>query len=69
MKGKLDSYKPCDCGDDCDYAKDNEPCWGEVHVVQEITWEDGWDYEHACEGHSNCCFFGSYIYYDFLNIL
>jgi len=55
---KSPSYKQASCcyHCDCDYldTNDNEPCWGEVEVVDEIYYEDAPDYGgwvHLCEGH------------------
>lgn len=55
------TYRPCGhCGCDCDNLdwQDNEPCWGEVTVVDEDTWEDESGHPdsawvHACKGHVN----------------
>lgn len=43
------------CGNDC-WAfpgNENEPCWGDVRVVDEEYTDDGEDYWwiHECEGH------------------
>jgi hypothetical protein len=51
-----DSYKsaPC-CGDECIYLGDNpdQPCWGQVMVVDEAgSVENHW-WVHACEGHAD----------------
>lgn len=54
MKSK--SYNPHSCcGADCNNLGDNpeEPCWGDVEVVDEIYDEDIEDYSclHMCQGH------------------
>lgn len=32
---------------------DNEPCWGDVKVVDEVSTGDDWIYVYACEGHAD----------------
>jgi hypothetical protein len=56
MENKSESYKVSECcGADCDLlgCRENEPCWGEVDVVDECCTEDYSDcwWVHACEGH------------------
>lgn len=51
---KSASYKKADCcGDDCVMldAYDDQPCWGQVTVIDEDYWDDDWCWVHACEGH------------------
>ena len=63
------SVRLCGCGAECTYAlweesRENEYglCWGEVTVVDEITYEDGdYGWVHACEGHRDLYFGGEYI--------
>lgn len=49
------SYRPCECGAECDLLDDNqprEPCWGEVTAVDDWVGEDGAiGLLHACRGH------------------
>lgn len=53
---KSASYKQADCcrGVDCVLldAYDDQPCWGQVTVVDEDYTEDDWWWVHACEGHA-----------------
>jgi len=52
---KSESYKECHCGADCrilEFNDKEEPCWGEVHAVDEETFGDDWSWIHGCEGHS-----------------
>lgn len=52
----------CFCGAGCDFAKDDEPCYGEVEVVDVDC--PGTDLEtrlHGCEGHVNG--YGAYTPY------
>ncbi len=64
---KLPSYKQADCcvncDCDCDYLNwyDNEPCWGQVTVVDEIYSDDDSWWIHACEGHAERNDGGKYI--------
>jgi hypothetical protein len=49
--------KAC-CNSDC-YALDcnknqDEPCWGDVEVIDEIVYDDDWSWIHACQGHKSC---------------
>ena len=41
------------CGLACVWGTPEEPCWGDVIVVDEEDRGDYWEYVHACEGHSN----------------
>lgn len=58
------SYNPdaC-CGDACYKLGDNpnQPCWGNVAVIDEVELEDG-DYAwvHACRGHEDYYYGGEY---------
>ena len=56
-------YKPCDCGVDCDLheADENEPCWGSVCAVDEIQFEDDYQWVHACQGHETYSTGGKYV--------
>lgn len=44
------------CGLDC-FAfgvREDEPCWGSVEAIEEVTTEDGSHaWVHACQGHLN----------------
>lgn len=54
MKSK--SYKQATCclDHDCDFEEDDQICWGEVTVINEVQiGEDAWAWVHACEGHYN----------------
>lgn len=51
---KAASYKKSECcGANCDLLDcyDDQPCWGEVDVIDEDWTEDDWWWVHACEGH------------------
>jgi hypothetical protein len=52
----LPCYNPSACCNaDC-YALDSyddEPCWGNVYVVDETYTEDDHWWHHACEGHAD----------------
>ena len=55
------SYNPgaC-CGSNCFKFDDDEPCWGDVEVIdEEWTEEDSW-WIHACQGHKS-------MWYDYYN--
>jgi hypothetical protein len=50
----MSKYNPdaC-CGDDC-WAHElyvNQPCWGDVRVVDEEYTDDDYRWIHECEGH------------------
>jgi len=57
------SYNPASCcGDDCSFnwhATEEEPCWGDVEVIDEIYSETDWSWIHACQGHTNYDWTGS----------
>ena len=41
-----------DCWFEDVYEPDpNRPCWGDVEVVDEITFGDDWAWIHSCQGH------------------
>ena len=67
MHHKSKTYKSATCcSEDCTYAHsstEEEPCWGEVEVVDEVCTEDYSDcwWIHACEGHRDLCEGGKYI--------
>lgn len=52
---KLDNYEQCSCGSDCGFMNmfENEPCWGYVQAVDEITYADDYGWVHMCEGHAD----------------
>jgi hypothetical protein len=51
------------CNSPC-WAEDNdEPCWGSVDVIDELTTVDGWEWIHACEGHTDSWWSGKYKKY------
>jgi len=58
----VNKVKDCYCGAPCLFAKDGEPCWGEISAVEEVYDEAG-DYYwiHACDGHVDCYHGGLYI--------
>lgn len=48
-----ESYRPgaC-CGDDCwAIYRDDEPCWGDVEVIDEVVCGSDWAWVHGCQGH------------------
>lgn len=46
------TVKPCGCGWGCDYKDIGGPCWGQVHVLDEVPTDDGdWTWVHGCDGH------------------
>ena len=53
---KSSSYKLTCCADGCYWIDDStpeQPCWGKVKAIDEISaGEDGW-WVHACQGHIN----------------
>lgn len=52
---KAPSYKRANCcGDECVLLDvyDDQPCWGQVVVIGEDTWDNDWCWVHACEGHA-----------------
>jgi|CXWL01.1.fsa_nt_gi hypothetical protein len=61
------SYKTAICcyGVNCyhiDDSTENEPCWGAVGVVDEVSYgEDDYGWVHGCEGHAECWGGGDYI--------
>jgi hypothetical protein len=51
------SYNPSSCcGAHCFRYKGypDEPCWGEVEVIEEEMDGDDWWWIHACQGHLDC---------------
>lgn len=51
---KDESYKTCQgCDADCPHDSDEEPCWGEVKVIDEIYTDDDYYWVHCCEGHED----------------
>jgi hypothetical protein len=63
MCDKCDIQKAWCCGGTC-FAQEthetNEPCWGEVEVVDEEYNGDDYWWIHACEGHVGCWNSGHY---------
>lgn len=61
----MNPYNPgaC-CGSDCSYfgADSKEPCWGNVHLVDEVEVEGEYRWIHECEGHSGV--FSGYAKYN-----
>lgn len=59
---KLDSYRSCECGSDCDFldTRKDESCWGFVQPVEEVYDEDNYYWVHACEGHNLVNYGGKY---------
>jgi hypothetical protein len=53
--------KNCYCGAPCDFVRDDEPCWGDIDVVDEIVYDDDYSWVHACEGHIYCSLGRPYI--------
>jgi hypothetical protein len=54
---ELKSYKPSTCcGAECFRYKGypDEPCWGQVTVIEEETAGDDQWWIHACQGHQDC---------------
>ncbi len=56
-------YMKCTCGETCSYddrQTPDQPCWGEVNIVD--YWDIGDDEIriHACEGHSDMVYGGEY---------
>lgn len=49
---KSQSYKPCECGSDCDYLDKGGVCWGQVSAVDEIELLEEYLWAHTCQGHS-----------------
>lgn len=52
------SYRPCSCGANCPHGSPDEPCWGPVNAVDEVSFVDeegnpDWYWIHVCEGHSD----------------
>lgn len=51
------------CGLACTWGTPEEPCWGDVVVVdEEALGDDDWFWVHACEGHVDRHIGLSYIY-------
>lgn len=50
------SYRVNDDGTDCGWLdnRDDEPCYGQVRLVDEINEGGEWVYIHACDGHERC---------------
>jgi len=58
---KLGKISRC-CGCRCPFGTKEEPCWGDVNVVDETPdGEGGWDWVHACEGHQYTASGGEYL--------
>jgi len=59
-------YKEAECcGADCEFldCDDDQPCWGQVEVVDE-EFSDDYEYSrwiHACQGHEDIYCGGEYI--------
>lgn len=73
MELKSDSYNPSYCcvGADCykfGINNENEPCWGNVMVIDKIQYDDDYSWVHACQGHWDSYDGGVYLKEcDFLN--
>lgn len=52
MTYRSPSYRPAECCNaECPHDREDEPCWGEVEVIDEhYTEDDSW-WVHACQGH------------------
>jgi hypothetical protein len=57
------SYKPCDCGEDCNAGTEEQPCWGKVYAVDRVETEDDMYWVHACQGHDDLLA-GFTVYYN-----
>lgn len=51
------------CGADCYYLSliGDDPCWGDVKVIEAAYTEDDHWWIHACQGHKDCWYGGQYI--------
>jgi hypothetical protein len=65
------SYRPCNaagCHEDCNMdwpANLDQPCWGQVEVIDRYEDDDGGGYLHGCKGHEDTCMPGD-MYRDYI---
>jgi hypothetical protein len=52
MESQAGSQKiMCYCGASCNYLSDDDPCEGEVEVIDEVSDGEDWYWVHACTKH------------------
>ena len=58
----MDNLLKCICGSQCIYQyRENEPCWGDITVSDEIYDGNDWSWIHVCSGHYEVWDGGNYI--------